>query len=175
MWTVILKLVPFRDYAYAAAFAALVIWYNVHVHNLEVAYAAQKVNAVTTAVAAATKKDLADAAAKIAALTKQHAQDVAQVEATYENQIKQNTADHTADLDRLRKLAAKNRGSGNGNSAVGSPTGSGQTVPASGGDSSVGGLGSIPAGLGLELADALRADDAALTKCWADRDKLTGK
>jgi hypothetical protein len=175
MLAILLKLIPFRDYAYGALALSAVIWYNVHVHNLEVVYAAQKVNAVTTAVAAATKQDELKAAAQIAALTKQHANDVAQVESKYESQIKQNTADHAADLSRLRQRAAQSGGSGNSNVVLDSAGGSGQTDAAAGGNQGTLGLGSVPGGLSLEIVDALRADDAALTKCWTDRDDLVGK
>lgn len=174
MWSAVLKLVPFRDYAYAAAAIAAIAWYNVHVHNLEVAYAHKQVSAVTTAVAAATKKNEADAEAKIAALNTQHARDVAQVETKYEDQIKQNDADHATDLARLRQRAARS-GSGNSNAVLGSAAGSGQAATEGSGNPGIDGLGTVPGALGLELVDALRADDAALNKCWVDRDDLVGK
>lgn len=174
MWGVILKLIPFRDYAYAAAAIAAIVWYNVHVHGLEVAYATKRVDAVTTAVAAATKKNQDDAAAKIAALTKQHSDDVAQVEAKYESQIQQNAVSNADDLERLRQRAAADR-RGIPNKVLGGAPGAGQALPADSGDSSLGGLGNIPGALGYKLATALRADDAALLKCWNDRDDLVGK
>jgi hypothetical protein len=173
MPALLLKLIPFRDYVYAAIAAAVLIWYNVHVHNLEVAYAAKQVSAVTTAVAKATAKDQATAAALVASLNKQHDTDVAQVQANYEAQIKQDSADHAADLNRLRQLAAKSGGSGNSNSVLESASSS--APAADGGNQSAGGLGSVPGGLSLELADALRADDSALNMCYADRDSLIGK
>jgi uncharacterized membrane protein YgcG len=173
MPALLLKLIPFRDYAYAAIFAALVVWYNAHVHNLEVAYATRQETSITAAVAATTAKDQKAAAALVASLNKQHDEDVAKVQANYEDQIKRNLADHDADLSRLRILTTKNSGGGNSNPVLGSASSSAAT--GGGGDTGAGGLGSVPGALGLTLVDALRADDSALSKCYADRDSLTGK
>jgi hypothetical protein len=175
MPAILLKLIPFRDWLYAGIAIAAITFYNVHVHNLEVAYANKQTAAVAASVQAATQKDEAAAQAKINSLNAQHAQDVAKVQATYEATIKQNAATHDADVARLRQLAEKNGSGGDANKVLDSASGSGQVQAPSGGDQSIVGLGSVPAGLALELADALRTDDAALNKCWNDRDSLTGK
>ena len=85
---------------------ALVVYYNVHVHNLEVSYAAQKVAAVTAAVktasdelkAAAHDKSLKDAAT--------YADNLKRVNETYAKQSQADAATHFADLQRLRQLAS---------------------------------------------------------------------
>jgi hypothetical protein len=165
------KLIPFRDYAYAAAAIALVIYYNVHVHDLEVHYAAARVTAVEAAYKKGSDEAVAVAKKQIADKDKEHANDLAQVEENYEKLIQANDAAHNADAARLRQRAADSEQRAN---ALLASAGSASSA-AGGGDQGSGGLGTVPAGLGLELADALRQDDAALNKCYADRDSLTGK
>ena len=165
------KLIPFRDYAYAAAALAAIIFYNVHVHNLEVHYAAAKIAAVNAAYKKGSDEALAAAKKAIDDKDRQHAADLAQVEENYENLIKSNDAAHNADVSRLRQRAADSEQ--RANALLGS-AGSGSAASGSG-DQGAGGLGTVPAGLALELVDALRQDDAALGKCYADRDSLTGK
>lgn len=172
MWALFLKAVPFRDCVYAAAAIAAVVWYNVHVHNLEVGYSQKRVAAVNSAYADASAQALKAAKAAADAKDKQYAQIVAQVKASYEDQIARGNAAHDADIARLRQRAADSR-SQHPDAVLGSAAGSSSTVD--GGDSGASRLGSVPASLGLELADALRKDDAALAACYADRDGLTGK
>jgi|HubBroStandDraft_4_1064222.scaffolds.fasta_scaffold156265_2 hypothetical protein len=165
------KLIPFRDYAYAALAVAAIIFYNVHVHGLEVSYSAKRVDAVNAAYKKGSDEAVAAAKKQIADKDKEHANDLAQVEENYEKLIQANDAAHNADAARLRQRAADSEQRAN---TLLASAGSANST-ASGGDQGSGGLGTVPAGLGLELADALRQDDAALTKCYADRDSLTGK
>lgn len=171
MIAVLAKLVPFRDYAYAAAAIAAVAYYNIHVHELNVHYAAAQVAAVEKAENEASAKAFAAAKALADAKDKQYSIQLSQVEDTYETQLKAADDQHASDIVRLRQLAAQ--GSGNANPVLSGSSGSGAS--GSGGDEGAGGLGAVPAGLSLELADALRKDDAALSACYADRDSLTGK
>jgi hypothetical protein len=160
------KLIPFRDYVYAAVAIAAVIWYNVHVHRLEVAYAAQQVAAIEAAVDTASRA-AQDAARKIAdEKEKAYAVQASQVEDTYEKQLQSADAQHARDLDRVRQLTAQVHS--NGDALL--PGAAGSASGTNGGPSRADALG-----IGAELADALRRDDAQLQQCWADRDALTGK
>jgi hypothetical protein len=161
-----LSLLPFRDYLYAAlAVVAVVFWFH-HDHVLEARGAASEL----VAVQKTTKTLQAQAQAQIASLTKQHDADVAKVQATYEQTLASNNAQHNADLKRLRDDYESH--SASHASLAGT---SGATPGPDAGAAGAVTLGNVPAGLTLELADALRADDAQLTSCWADRDSLTGK
>lgn len=160
------KLIPFRDYFYAAVAVAAVIFYNVHVHELEVGYAKQRVAAVEAADKAATDRTLRAAKDAIDAKEKQYTLQLSQVEDTYETQLKSADDQHNADLARVRQLtAASNRGAGSVLSGSGS----------SGAEAACGALCAAALGAGAELAAALRQDDAALTACYDERDKVTGK
>ena len=155
----------------AAIAIAAIVFYNAHVHNLEVHYAAAKVAAVNAAYKKSGDEAVAAANKRIESLNKQHGDDLAQVEENYENLIKSNDAAHNADVSRLRQRAADSEQ--RANALLGS-AGSGSAASGSG-NQGAGGLGTVPAGLALELVAALRQDDAALGKCYADRDSLTGK
>lgn len=154
-----------------AAVVALVTFYNVHVDGLEKSYAAAKVAAVDAAYKKGSTEATAAAAAEIARKDKEHAAETASIKDTYENRIKQNDANHAADAQRLRQLAAESDRRANALLAGAGSVG----TSADSGNAGAGGLGSVPAQLGLELADALRQDDAALSACYAERDSLTGK
>jgi hypothetical protein len=162
----LLKLVPFRDYAYAGAVVAAVLWYNVHVHELERAYAVKQVAAVEAAVTEESTK-VTDAAKKILdAKQKEYAAKSAQTETQYATALKSADDRHASDLERVRELTAQiHRGP---DAVLPGPAG-----PASGSD--VGPTRAEALGIGAELADALRRDDAQLQACWDDRDALTGK
>lgn len=166
MLAALLKLISFRDYFYGAvALAALAFWlYHDHVER---AAGAAK---VTQAVAIATARATAEAATKVAALNSAHADDLAQVEERYENLIRDNDTAHSVDLEQLRQRASS---SGNANRVLESAPRI--ATPAAAGTRSPETLGVVPAEEALSLADALRADDAALSKCYDDRDSLTGK
>ena len=166
MPAMLLKLIPFRDYAYAALAIAAVVWFLHHDHVERNIGAARE----TKAVAVATAKANSAAKAEIDRLNTAHADDVSQIEARYENVIRDNDTSNAADLQRLRNSAASR---GKANTVLGSA--SSGTTPAEAGASGTVGLGNVPAELALKLADSLRADDAALDKCYADRDDLTGK
>lgn len=118
------------------------------------------------AVVAASDKAKADAQRQIDSLNTQHAAAVAAIEAQRESDLKDAAAQHDSDTQRLRDYEASRRRvdaalAGTGPAAA----------PADAGPEGVSRLGSVA----LELADALRADDAALTECWRERDSLTGK
>lgn len=162
----LLKLIPFRDYAYAALAIAAVVWF-LHHDSVERSLGATR---VTTAVATATAKANAAAQSKIDQLTATHADDVAKIEDNYESTIRDNDASHASDLQRLRERASRSSNSGQ---VLGSARG-GETAVTPGAGGAVS-LGSVPADIALQLVDALRADDASLMKCYADRDDLTGK
>jgi hypothetical protein len=150
----LLALVPLRDWFYGAIAAAAVIFaLDLH-HKLEVA------NQIRAESAAA----LATAQKTIATNTADYKAAVSTVEAQYAKDMSAASQQHNADLARLRARAAGKAGP----VLPGAPG-----TPAAGpqGDSSFGGLGE----LALNLADALRADDAALIACYADRNALTGK
>lgn len=172
MLTIIeLALKYWKYVAVGAAVAVLVVFYNVHVDGLEKRYAAAKVAAVDAAYKKGSDAATAAAAADIALKNKQHSTELAAVKDTYENAIKQNDSAHAADAQRLRQLAAASDRRADG--VLAGAAGAG--AAAGSGSESVGGLGSVPAQLGLSLADALRQDDAALNACYAERNSLTGK
>lgn len=166
MLAILSKLVPFRDYVYAALAIAAVTFYNVHVHDLEVAYGAKQKAAVEQAYAAASAQALS-AAKKVAdAKEAQYTIQLSQVEENYETALKSADAQHAADLARVRQLTAQ--GNSDANAVLHSTDGTG--TGSDGGPSRAAALGAA-----VDLADALRRDDAQLTQCWHDRDALTGK
>lgn len=170
MWAAVLKLIPFRDYAYAAVVVAALVWYNVHVHNLEVAYSAKQETALTNAIASANTKADAAATAKINKMTADYDAAIVKIGENYAKAMQSADAAHDADVKRLQLRATS---SGASNTGVDSTA-----VEASAADAgtiSTRALGVVPAERALDLADALRADDAALVQCYADRDSLTGK
>ncbi len=166
MLALLSKLIPFRDYAYAALAASAVVWYNVHIHNLEVAHDAKQ----NAAIAAETRKVTDAANAKMAQTVADYEAANEQEEANYAITVKADIDQHNLDVQRLRDATAAK---GDSSAVLGSAPSS--APAASGGDQSLTGLGSVPANLALEQADAVRQDDAALAKCYADRDSLTGK
>lgn len=163
------KLVPFRYYAYAAAAIAIVIFYNVHVHNLEVHYADVKVAAVKTAVKTASDKLIADAKIREDKLAADYAANLKQVNEAYAKHIQDTVAANASELQRLRELAAEADRNSSGNGPLEGSGGAG--APADPGRSSLVGLGFVSE----ELAAALRDARDDLGKCYAERDSLTGK
>jgi len=160
-------LIPFRDYVYAGVAIAAVIFYNVHVHNLEVHYAAKQVAAVKTAVTDASNALIASAAKEMNAQAARYAANLKQVNETYANQSHLDAVNHAADLQRLRQLASA--GNGGESRALQGPAGPGS--PTDPGRSSLIGLGYVSA----ELAGSLRDAREDLGKCYAERDSVTGK
>lgn len=167
MIALLTKLVPLRDWAYAAAAIGAVIWYNVHVHDLEVSYAQKQVAAVYAAVKAATDKAQSEAQKTIDTLNAQYSARYAALEKTYDEQTTADAATHASDLQRLRDIAA----AGNSNPGAVLPGAGGTSSPDDSGRSSLVGLGYVSAELAAALHDA--RDD--LGKCYAERDSLTGK
>jgi hypothetical protein len=165
-----LKLIPFRDYLYAAIAAALLVWYNVHVDRLEHRYAAAQVHAVEAADTAATKKANDAAAAIIAANSADYATKLKKAQDTFDANTQASTAANAADIARLRNIAA---GYQQANAVLrGTIAASAAGGPIS---SSPESLGTVPAELGAELAGALRATRDQRDVCYAERDSLTGK
>lgn len=162
----LLKLIPFRDYLYAAIAALAVVWFLHHDHVERDIGRTQ----VTQAVQVASDKLMLVKKAEFDKLTTDHANDVAKVEENYEKVIASNDAAHNTDLQRLRDKAARDRSS---RPVLGS-AGSG-SAPADAGSEGDSGLGEVSAALGQEVVDALRDDDALLLKCYDERDHLTGK
>jgi hypothetical protein len=166
MFATLVKLIPFRDYAYAAlAAAAIVFWFH-HDAVEQKKGAAHEI----AAVQAATAKVQAAAEAQIKQKDSEYASNLAKVTSGYEEELSLDAGQHDADLQRLRDADTSHSSA---HSAVGS-AGPAHAGPAPG-TASAGGLGSVPADIALGLADALRHDDAELKECWADRDELTGK
>lgn len=163
----LLKLIPFRDYLYAAIAIAAVILYNVHVTKLEHSYAADKVHAVEAADAAATKKANDAAEANIATLTSHYEANLKKVNEQYAANTQVTAAANAADISRLRQLAASYQ---HDNAVLRSAVSA--SAPDGRSDTSTGSLGTVPAELGAELAGALRAERDALVKCYAERDGL---
>lgn len=169
MLAAILKLVSVRDYIYAAAAAAAVGWFLVHDHNERAAGAKHE----AAAVAAASSKTQQAADIRVKQLTDTYTAQVKDITNGFQTQLAAASAQHNVDVERLRERAAA---SGNGAGAVlHSAAGSSQGAAANTGSAGASGLGEVPGTVTLELADALRHDDAALTACYADRDSLTGK
>ena len=167
MLTAILaKLIPIRDYLYAALIVALLIFGWREYRGIEAEGAARE----AAAVAAASTKAQAAAQAANNKLIADYDAALTKVKVTYAESIKDADAAHAADLQRLRERASS--GGGPNPAANGTPTSS---APADAGAGGAGALGSVPAVLAEDLAVALRADDAALTQCYAERDSLTGK
>lgn len=160
MWT-LAKLVPFRDYLYAVLAIAAVTYYNVHVHNLIKADEYRQ----EVAIQKESAKVLANAHKVMDDLSAQHASDTKIIQERADAQHKIDADLHSADLNRLRQLAAQsNRGPALGSAA-------GPTPPSDTGRSSLVGLGYVSA----ELAGSLRDARDDLGACYAERDSLTGK
>lgn len=159
----LLELVPLKDWLYAGLLV-LVIAFSVHEYrDIEAKGAAKETAAVQMASAAVQ----AQAKKTNDKLTADYSAAVVTVGENYAKAMQSADAAHDADLKLLQRRAASSGGSGN--TAVGGASGAAATAGA--GDEGFSGLGSVA----LELATALRADDAALTQCYADRDSLTGK
>jgi hypothetical protein len=150
----LLALVPLRDWFYGAIAAAAVIFaLDLH-HKLEVA---NTIRTESAAAAAAAKKTITDNTAAYSAA-------LSTIEAQYAKDTAAASQQHNADLARLRARAA-------GQTGPVLPGASGTPAAGPAGDEGFSGLGSVA----LRLVDALRADDAALNACYADRSALTGK
>src|SRR3984957_4528782 len=170
MIAMLAKLIPFRDYVYAAIAAAVLIWYNVHVTELEHHYAADKVAAVVSADAAATKK-ANDAADKVIAADRaSYTASLQKAQEAFDANSKATAAANAADIARLRDITASYQ---KANALLsGALTASATGKPGPGSTES---LGTVPAELGAELAGALRTTNDQLQLCYAERDSLTGK
>lgn len=161
-----LSLVPLKDWLLAAAAVAVIVFYNVHVHDLIVADEHKR----DAAVAAESARVMASAQKQIDAQNKYYSDREADTEANYEKQLQDADATHAADLKRLQQLAAIQ---GSGSTTLDGTAGSG--APADSGGSSLIGLGYVSE----ELASALRDARADLGACYAERGSLnpstTGK
>lgn len=166
----ILKLMPWRDWAYAAIAAVALVAYNVHVHNLIVKAKAQEI----AAVAAASGKVKAAALVEMQRQTDDYNAKLADTEKTFAQHTQDADAAHDADLKRLQQLANSYR---DANRALQGAAGAGGKPDTAQRPPGTDDMGSLPRGLGvpLRLADALRFDDALLAACRSERDALTGK
>lgn len=162
----LLALIPLKDWLYAGLIAFLIIFGVVQYHDIEAKGAAHE---AATVQALSVKTDAA-AKEKNDKLTADYSAAVVTVGVTYAKAMQTADAAHAADVQRLQHFAAANHGASPG---VGGTAGSGAAADA--GTGSALALGVVPAERAVDLADALRADDAALTQCYADRDALTGK
>ncbi len=162
----LLARIPFRYWLYGGLLAILAIMGIHEYQEIEAKGAARE----AAAVQAASAKADAAAKAAIAKLTADYSAALVTVGEIYAKAMQSADAAHSADLKRLQQRAA---GSGAPNTAVGDSTSAASAADA--GAISARALGSVPAERALDLADALRVDDAALTQCYADRDSLTGK
>lgn len=161
------EMIPLKDWLYAGLFVILLAFGAYEYRAIEAKGAAQETQAVQKASAKAT----ADATKHNDELTAQYTSALVTSGETYAKAIQAANDAHAADMQRLQHRAEA--GGSGANAAVGGASGAGAT--ATGWPQGADGLGSVPGSLGLELADALRTDDAALMKCYADRDSLTGK
>lgn len=135
----VLKLVPLRDWLWAGLAVAGIIFYNVHVHNLEVRYAADKVAAVGAAVTDASDKLVASAAKEMNAQAAAYAANLKKVNETYAQATQASDTAHAADLQRLRQLASA--GNSGSNEPLEGPAGSSSSPDT--GRSSLVGLGYV--------------------------------
>ena len=99
------KLIPLKDWLYVAAILTVIVGltsYTVHERRVGAAHE-------VAALKASSDKLNAAADAKIAALTKEHAATVAQVESKLDAQLQSALTQHDADLKRLRDFDAYRR------------------------------------------------------------------
>ncbi len=171
MIAALLKLVPFRDYLYAAIAIAAVVFYNVHVTKLEHGYAAKATAAIELADKNATDRTLRAAKDALDAKDASYKQALAAQDVQHAQDIQARATAYAADIARLRQLAAAS--DRNSNAGVGSPSGTSSGTGSVSGSAE--GLGYVPAELGAELAGALRATRDQRDLCYAERDSLTGK
>lgn len=162
----LLALVPTKDWLYAGLFVILLA-FSAHEYRAIEAKGAQQEQA---AVLAASVKTQAAAKAVNDKLTAEYSAAVVTVGENYAKAMQSADAAHGADIQRLQQRAAADH---SGGASVGGAPASGTAAYA--GSSGASALGTVPAQRAVDLADALRADDAALTQCYAERDSLTGK
>jgi hypothetical protein len=154
-----LALIPFRDWLYGGIILLVGIfaWHTYSKYNAAVRYQ-QVVVAESKATLDAARKHITD-------VTADYDKGLKANEAIYENELASADAQHTLDLKRLRAAAAARAAD-----PVLSGT-AGASAEAAAWTQRLGTLEPISA----RLADALRADDAAVAECRRERDALTGK
>lgn len=159
MFPALLALVPTKDWFIGAAFAVLAVmgWHYYEKYHEAVTYAAT-VKAESAAALQLAQQQVKD-------LTAQYDSTLKTQEAAYETALNAASAQHTADVDRLRNIATARNGDPVLQGA------SGTAAEAAAWAKRLGRLESVSVG----LADALRQDDDALKLCYAERDALTGK
>lgn len=164
----LLKLIPFRDYLWAAALVALITFGLYEHHHLIAEGEAIK----TAEVNKASLEAQAEADARVAQLTADHVDEVASIKEVHEKQHQVDSALHDSDAVRLRQYDAYRRahppvgssGAGPGADTVG-------TDGIGGDDIRFTSLEQVA----LRLAAAGRNVKSALVACMADRADLTGK
>lgn len=163
-----LALIPTKDWIYLSLIIAVLIGFGSYtIHERHVG-AAKEVAALEK-----SSEKLQDAAVKkVAALTTEHATQVATIIGVIDNERKANAAKSASDAERLREYDAYRRAH------------SSMDRPASGPGDQGGGDGSAPTvdnllssleQVGLQLATANRLAKTALTSCMIERESLTGK
>lgn len=154
------------DLIYAGIVAGILGGFGLWVHKCHSAEDALK------SIAAQSKVLLDAANAKIKTDAADHATALAANKVIYETELKDNSAQHTADLERLRKLDAYRKAHPDvARAAEGSGGSTGGDGSAGKSDLSFAGLGNMAAG----LSDALRDSVTALDTCTRERDSLVGK
>ena len=161
----LLALIPSKDWLYGAAIAGsgLIGLHFYDKYRDAITYQNTVKAESAAAIAAAAKQIAENNAAHIAAL--------AQLEKAHAAEIQANTAAHNADIARLRQLAT----AGKGKPVLGSPPTTRTDSGTRAGSSLDVGAVSVRSDVCLDLADALRADDATIKAERAERDSLTGK
>jgi hypothetical protein len=155
----LLGLIPTKDWFIGAAVIGLAVlcWHFYDKYENAVNYA--------NTIKAESAQAKADAAQQIADLTTQYSKALDANKVIYETELANDAAQHASDTERLRQLAAAR----NKDAVLSGASGLPAAIAAW--SSRLSRLEQVSAG----LADALRADDAAATACWRDRDALTGK
>lgn len=154
-------MISIKDYIYGAAVVALLVcfgWYTVHERNIGKAHELAAVSAENARVTAAAN-------AKIATQVADYSAKLKESDAAYSKALADEQSAHSADLQRLRQLAANHQG----HPVLPSP--GAPAAPSGSGGSSLIGLGYVSAELAAALHDA--RDD--LFQCYAERGALTGK
>lgn len=134
-------------------------WWTLHFEHKAVTEKLAAINHETALVTAAAQKHIQQ-------LNADYTKGVQDREKEHQAQLAQRDADHTADLNRVRKLDADRQAR-----AMLDSTAAGRAAQLAEDERRLTSLEQVAAG----LADALRSSDDNLNLCYADRDSLTGK
>ena len=165
--TALLGLIPFKYWLYAGLLAVAGIFAIHEYQDIEEKGAAKE----QAAVLAESAKTQAAVKAANDKLSADYSAAIVTVGENYAKAMQSADTAHAADVQRLQQRAsAVGHSAGTSMDSAAAPVAAGNA-----GSASTTALGTVPAERALDLADALRGDDAALTQCYADRDSLTGK